>query len=167
MPIPKLRRVNTIGIQYIRGERRREEYDKILADHLGLDDDEILRIGEVNNKRFLVKLDSAETYARIIDRFSGQPQVIEEDLIVVIDDICSYQTKVTVRQVPFEVSKDDLYKIFGIYGRVFNITEGTIVGGRYQGWQSSDFFCIYGCHNTHSKLSLLQRYTNICISFLP
>ena len=35
----------------------------------------------------LVKLDSAETYSRIIDGFSGQPQVIDQDLIVVIDDV--------------------------------------------------------------------------------
>ena len=27
-----------------------------------------------------------------------------------------------------------------MYGRAFNITEGSIVGGRYQGWQSSDYF---------------------------
>ena len=166
MPIPKLRRVNTIGIRYIRGERRREEYDKILADHLGLDDDEILRIGEVNNKRFLVKLDSAETYSRIIDGFSGQPQVIEEDLIVVIDDVCSYQTKVTVRQVPFEVSKDDLYKIFVIYGRISTL-RGYNCRRQIPGLAIFRFFCIYGCHNTRSKLSVLQRHTDICISFLP
>ena len=87
MVIPKLRRVNTIGIRYIRGERRREEYDKILADHLGLEDDEILRIGEVNNKRFLVKLDSAETYKRIIDEFSVHPQVIDDNIKIVVDDV--------------------------------------------------------------------------------
>lgn len=84
MPIPKLRRINTIGIRYIRGERRREEYDKILADHLGLDDAEILRIGEVNNKRFFVKLDSDETYESIIDGFNGEPQVIDDNIIVVM-----------------------------------------------------------------------------------
>ena len=121
MPIPKLRRINTIGIRYLRGERRREEYDKILADHLKLEDEEIIRIGEVNNKRFLVKLDCYETYMKIINDFSDKPQKIDEETIVMIDDVCSYQTKVTVRQVPFEITQDHLYMIFGSYGKVFNI----------------------------------------------
>ena len=139
MPIPRKRRVDTIGVRYLRGERRREEYDKILIDHLGVEDEDVLGIGEVNNKRFLVKLETNE-YKRVINDFCGRPQMISDDIVVMIDDVCSYQTKVIVRQVPFEIDLDDLMNIFSRYGKVNNICQGSILGGRYQGKPSSDFF---------------------------
>ena len=57
MFIPKRRRQNSIGVKYVQGIIKDEHYEQIFETILGLNDEDILKIDEVNTKHFTFKVE--------------------------------------------------------------------------------------------------------------
>ena len=133
MVIPKIKRVNTIGIRYVNGEVKEEHYVKIIKDTLGIQDDEIFGLGDWSKKRFVVKVKTSTRYAYIVENFVGQEIVLDENNTILIDDVSSYKNRVVVKYVPWEFDNNVLKNILGRYGRVENIINCTWKSGDYKG----------------------------------
>ena len=110
MGFPEKKRVNTIGIRYIKGEREDSHYRTIIVDILGVSEDEIGGICEMGPKRFMLKVASAEIYLRICREFvhGGYAYRISDDIEFEVDDISTYKNRVRVTKVPFEMENEEL-----------------------------------------------------------
>ena len=118
MPAPELKRVNTLGIRLVEGRLTMEIYDKIIDDILGLDVDDLYGIGERNDYKFLLKLNTEEKYEEICNNFTASNISVAPGIVIEVNDISSYRTRIVVKDIPFELSEDMLKLILGEYGKV-------------------------------------------------
>ena len=119
--VPELKRVNTIGIRLLEGRLTGDLYEKIIETTLGIDIDDLYGIGERNEYKFLLKLNTEEKYQEICDNFTASNITVEAGVVIEVNDISSYRTRVVVRDIPFELSEDTLKLILGQYGKVERI----------------------------------------------
>ena len=68
MGIPEKKRVNTIGIRYIKGEREDSHYRAIIVDILGVSEDEIGGICEMGPKVY-VKGHICRSLSKVMQEF--------------------------------------------------------------------------------------------------
>ena len=119
MEIPKRKRVNTLGIRYLRGTAEDKHYDRILKDILGLTKRDVIAIDERDNMHILFKVATKETYDRICDENTYIHYEVEENnAIIVVEDLSSYRTKVAIKHIPFEVTSNDILGILENYGDI-------------------------------------------------
>ena len=95
MIIPKRRRVNTIGVKYVKGVIKDEHYDIVIESILGLNDEDILKIEESTSTRFLFQL-GKENYDYVCSNHVCKFLTLDEDSIIMIEDISSYKPEVNV-----------------------------------------------------------------------
>ena len=109
MEIPKRKRVNTLGIRYLKGTIKDSHYDMILGNFLGLVKADIVALDERDNMHILFKVATEETYNRICNEKTFENiEVGQNEAIAVVEDISSYHTKVLIRNIPFEISCDEI-----------------------------------------------------------
>ena len=90
MCFPKIKRVNTVGIKYTKGEREDSHYVKIIFDVLDVSEDEIGGICEMGPKRIMLKVTSARTYERLCMIYVGATCKIGDDIEFEVDDVSTY-----------------------------------------------------------------------------
>ena len=90
MCFPKIKRVNTVGIKYTKGEREDSHYVKIIVDVLEVSEEEIGGICEMGPKRIMLKVTSARTYERLCMIYVGATCKIGDDIEFEVDDVSTY-----------------------------------------------------------------------------
>ena len=133
MVIPLIKRVNTVGIKYVKGERSIDHYENIIENILGIPIDEIVGLGECGKKKFLVKIKSERLYQQICLKLVGETKTVDENHKIVIEDLSPYKDRVRVVNVPFELPNEALRRLLSNYGKVENIITGEIKEGRLKG----------------------------------
>ena len=119
MIIPKRRRVNTIGVKYVKGVIKDEHYEQIIETILGLRDEDILKIHESASTRFLFQLNKVN-YDYVCKHHVCKFLTLDEDSIIMIEDISSYKTEVYISGIRFDISEEEVLNILGNYGIVKN-----------------------------------------------
>ena len=74
MPVPTIKRINTVGIKYLSGRLKEEHFEKIIEKILKVKEDEVYGIAERGNK-FLLKVTTEERYQSICENFIGKHDV--------------------------------------------------------------------------------------------
>ena len=138
MGFPKLKRVNTVGIRYTKGERDEAHYWEIINNKLGVPKDQIYGMAEMGPKRFMVKFHSFFTYNKVVKEFDGKSFTIDNDHDVEIEDLSTYKNRVRVQKVPFEMDENSLKNLLGRYGKVENVTTSLKKFGDYDGMLSDE-----------------------------
>ena len=115
MGFPKIKRVNTIGIRYTKGERDESHYEEIIEHILKVSVDGIAGICEWGPKRFILKVSTSNTYLRISNDFVGKTMKIDNDNEFEVDDMSTYKNRVRVTKVPFEMHIEDLKSLLERY----------------------------------------------------
>ena len=136
MAAPRVKRLNTIGIRYLEGERVDDDLPLILDVTLGINDEDFTGISNSGKDRVMVKLRNQMTYDELCLRFANETLDIEDGdrkLKVRVEDLSTYRTKVIVRNVPFELTDFMLRDILVDYGEVHRINQCTRQYGRYKG----------------------------------
>lgn len=130
---PVLKRINTIGIRFIKGEKTDDLLEKIIEDKLGIHLDEICGLADYGPKRHLVKVKTTQKYGYLVDRFLGFPIRVDRNTDIEIDDISSYKSRVKIQRFAFEMSMETLTELLARYGEVDKVIRGKKRGGKYNG----------------------------------
>ena len=117
MVVPKMKRINTIGIRFTKGEKTEDSLVKIL-DKIGIPLHEVGGMVNYGIKRHMIKLKTEQMYQHLIARYIGYPIKVDNTLEVEIDDLSSYKDRVKVTRVPFEMTSDMLKEFMGRFGEV-------------------------------------------------
>ena len=120
MPVPTLKRVNTVGVRYITGEIKAEHFEIIIEQLLHIPEDEVIGIDE-RYKKFLLKVDNEARYLNICENYTEMQMNVEPGVVIEVSDISSYRSRVVVRDVPFEVGNEKLKLLLSQYGHVEKI----------------------------------------------
>ena len=118
---PVLKRVNTIGIRFTKGEKTEAILEKAIEDKLGIHISEIAFLAAWESKKHLVKVISWQVYERIVSRYVGYPIRIDNEHEIEVDDISSYKDCLKITRMPFEMTQDTLKELLGQYGQVDNL----------------------------------------------
>ena len=121
MGFPKIKRVNTVGIRFTKGERNDGHYLEIIEHILGIERNEIHGLAEMGPKKFMIKFKALFTYNRIVQEFVGKPITIDDSHEFEVDDISTYKNRVQVKKVPFEMEDATLKTLLERFGKVENI----------------------------------------------
>ena len=113
MGFPKLKRVNTIGIRFTKGEKSGSHYLEIIENVLCVPRDEIYGIAEMGPKKFMLKLKTFSTYNRLIKDFEGKVTKLDDDHEFALDDLSTYKNRVRVQKVPFGMDVNTLKTLLG------------------------------------------------------
>ena len=117
MPVPELKRVNTVGIRLVEGSLTGKLYEKIIEDVLRIDVDDLYGIGERNESKFLLKLNTEEKYQEICDNFTASNIIVAPGVVIEVNDISAYRTRIVVRDIPFELNENIIKQVFGQFGK--------------------------------------------------
>ena len=79
MGFPKLKRVNTVGIRYTKGERNEDHYFEIINNILKVTRDQIFGMAEMGKKKFMLKLNTFATYNELVNEFVGKRLIIDDE----------------------------------------------------------------------------------------
>ena len=84
MPVPTLKRVNTVGIRYVTGQIKEEHFEIIIEQLLQIPEDEVFGIDE-RYRKFLLKVNKEERYQTICENYTEmqmnvEPEVDDEQL---------------------------------------------------------------------------------------
>ena len=131
MGFPKLRRVNTVGIRYTKGERDESQYFEIINNKLFIERDQIYGMAEMGPKKLMVKLNTFATYDRLVKDYVGKTIVIDDEHEVEVEDLSTYKNRVRVQKVPFEMDDNSLRNLLERYGKVENINTSRKTFGDY------------------------------------
>ena len=118
LEIPEIKKINNIGVAYIRGERKDPHYRHIIENILRVPEVEVLGIAPRGRDKFLFKVSNSKMYDYICKNFTCKEFVLDENTVIRIDDISSYGTRIHVSRVPMERTNDSLSQDFSFYGEV-------------------------------------------------
>ena len=122
-----------MGIRYIKGTKSFDHYETIIENVLKLPINEIAGLGDVGNKRFMLKISSYPRYQKLCRDFVGQTISLDDKHVIQVDDLSSYKDRVRVTNVPFELHNHVLQKLLSRYGKVENIIICMIRNGKLSG----------------------------------
>ena len=116
-----LKRENTIGITYVKGEIEETHYELVIEKTFGVPESEILGIDDRGNTRFLFKVLTPEVYEHICKHFAGRDIPIGNGNVIQVDDISSCGTIIEISCVPFEINNTMLTGMILRFGDVYTI----------------------------------------------
>ena len=125
---PKVKKVNTISLRFVKGERSRELAKYILKDIFKLQPKDIFGIGNEGKASIHVKFRSTDVYNDISTQYHGEHLRIDldEETTVQVIDVSTYSIKVSMKNVPFELSNTAIDKILQNYGSVNKVLLNSI-----------------------------------------
>ena len=118
MDVPEIKRINTIGITYDKGDHIKSHFREVIHNLLGVPDAEVSGIDTRGPNRWLFKLHSTQRYEHIVEHFTGQDYPLGLHNVIRIDDISSYNTRVQLSRVPLEITNDTLTQVMSKFGKV-------------------------------------------------
>ena len=121
MVIPKLKRVNTIGIRFTKGDKTPDILDTVIVSKLGIPKHELAGLANYGPKKHMIKVKTLQMYEHLVLRYVGYPIRVDNDHEIEVDDLSSYKDRVKVTRVPFEMSRRTLKDLLGRYGQVDNV----------------------------------------------
>ena len=123
---PRFKHINTIAIRFDEGERNRDVAKVLLRDILRLKPSDIGGVGNEGRNSIHVKFTTAAVYKFICDKYHGKTIQVDEDTEVKLEDVSTYVTKVTIRNIPFEFPNAQLRRILESFGIVRNIEDKVV-----------------------------------------
>ena len=133
MVVPKVKRTNTIGIRFTKGERSDEILEKIIEDKLGIPVHELAGIMNCGLKKYMVRVRSDQMYKHLCDRYVGYTIRVDSNHEIEIDDLSSYKDRIKVMRVPFEIPTGSLKDFMSRYGKVDNVIMCSKREGKFKG----------------------------------
>ena len=116
---PIFDKVNTLGVTFKQGEISDFQYEAILENLMGIEDEsEILGIENKCDLRFIFKVSSSLRYSELRKSFSCRDIKLNNGSIIRVDDISTKGTIVDISRVPFEFTNEMLSKVLSKYGDV-------------------------------------------------
>ena len=166
MVLPKLKKINTVGIRFTKGQRKDAHYEMIIEGILKVQESDIAGIAEMGPKRFMLKVSTHYVYQDICRHFIGKTLKIDDDHEFEIDDLSTYKHRVRVRKVPFEMNDYALKSLMERYGRVENINPSYKRYGSYERvlsderivWMIVDFSIPSSLYITDSQTFMFFSY---------
>ena len=131
MGVPELKRVNTIGVNYEKGDFKDQHFRNIIENILGVPENEVLGIDTRGTARFIVKVSSKNRYENICKNYTGRDYVLDHHHVIRFEDISSYGTRIQVSRVPMEIDNETLSKVFSKFGEVLSCHEYFRIIGDY------------------------------------
>ena len=132
MVVPKLKRINTIGIRFIKGEKDDKILEKVIEDKLGIPVHELAGLADYGPKKHMLKVRSYQMYKHLSDKFVGYPIKGGNDYKIEIYDVSSYKDRVKITRVPFEMTPKMIKDLMVQYGQVDNVIMCTKRGGKFK-----------------------------------
>ena len=114
MAEPIIKRVNTVALRFAEGERSKQKARYLLRDIFRLQSRDILGVGFEGKFSINVKFRSSEVYNQVCSLHHGETYNVgtaERVSEVKVIDISSYSVKVTMKNVPFELTNPQLTRI--------------------------------------------------------
>ena len=133
MAVPLIKRVNTIGVKYTKGEFRESQLGEIIENILEIAEGEVAGISVMGKFRFMIKVSTFERYNEIGENYVGQVVSIDESCEIRIEDVSSYKNRVRMKFVPFELNNDALRMLLERFGKVENVVSCYRRQGKYKG----------------------------------
>ena len=109
----KMKRVNSIGIRFTKGEKTNELLEKIIEDKLGIPAHELAEMFHWGAKRHIVKVSTAQMYKHICDRYIGYPIRVDSTHEIEIDDLSTPKDRIKMTRVPLEMSQRSIENLRG------------------------------------------------------
>ena len=125
--VPKLPRVNTIGIRFTKGTKSPSILKKVMHDKLGIPIEELAGLGDYGLKKHLIKVHSTQMFDHLVERYVGFPIRVDNDHEIEVDDVSSYKDRVKITRVPFEMSINSLKLLLERYGQVDRVIQCTSI----------------------------------------
>ena len=115
--VPLLKRVNTIDVRYVEGNRDEDHYEKIVEEILGVSEDELIGFDDEipGSKQLMIKVSTAAKYKYICDNLIGEKFTVASGHVIQIEDLSSYRVRVILSGVPFELTNDSVSKLLSNY----------------------------------------------------
>ena len=101
----QLKRVNSVGIRFTKGEKTNELIEKIVEDKLGIAVHELAGMVHWGPKRHVVKVKTKQMYQHICGRYVGYPIRLDSNHEIEIDDLSSQKNRVKITRIPLEMSE--------------------------------------------------------------
>ncbi|XP_069953059.1 uncharacterized protein [Cherax quadricarinatus] len=137
------RRVNTIGIELLRGAITPSSAQillpKIIRETYGIQDSELYGVALNGAHRVFVKLLAATVYESVVTRFQDVCFDVTPAVRVRLVDVSRYYTWIKLRNVPFEANEADIRNVFEKYGTVHSAQQGKWIMGAYTGMPEGTF----------------------------
>ena len=128
MTEPIIKRVNTVSIRFAEGERSKPKARYLLRDVFKLKNTDIFGVGFEGKYSIHVKFTTAQVYNEVCRLHHGNTYDVgtrERVCQVKLIDVSSYSVKVSMKNVPFELSNTQLERILNCYGTVDKIELNT------------------------------------------
>ena len=119
---PQLKYINTISLKFIEGDRNYTDVIHVLRDQIGLSKEEIRGLDFFGKDAVHVKLDNSEVYNTTIEIHGNNKFDTDKGSVIEIIDISSYKTKVSLKNVPFDLPNAVLRNILERHGDVESIS---------------------------------------------
>ncbi|XP_069957545.1 uncharacterized protein [Cherax quadricarinatus] len=143
MALSVRRRVNTIGIELLRGAISPSSVQvllpTIIRETYGIQDDEVYGVALNGAYRIFVKLNSTSVYESLVTRFQDVSLDATPAVKVRLIDVSRHFTWVKIRNVPFEADEADIRSVFETYGTVHLAQKGKWTAGAYMGRPEGTF----------------------------
>nr|XP_053652758.1 uncharacterized protein LOC128702506 [Cherax quadricarinatus] len=137
------RRVNTVGIQLVRGAISPQAapvlLPLIIRDTYGIQDEELYGVALNGAYKVFVKLLNTDVYERLVEKYQDVRVDVNSMVSVRLHDVSRHYTWVRVRNVPFEADETDIRNVFKDYGTVHLAQPGKWVEGAYVGYPEGTF----------------------------
>ncbi|XP_069946825.1 uncharacterized protein [Cherax quadricarinatus] len=164
------RRVNTVGIQLVRGaitpENEQVLLPKIIRDTYGIADKDLYGVALNGAYRIFVKLLYEPVYEQLVEQFQDLCVDVSPDVHVRMVDVSRQYTWVKLRNVPFEADATDLRSVFRRYGVIHMAKQGMWVAGAYVGLPDGSFTLKMSlCHAIPSYVYLDDFRTQVMVSY--
>ena len=118
----QLKNINTISLKFIEGDRNYTDVVHVLRDQIGLHKEEILGLDFFGKDAVHVKLDNSEVYNTTIEIHGNNKFDTVKGSVIEIIDISSYKTKVSLKNLPFDLPNAVLRNILERHGVVESIS---------------------------------------------
>ena len=128
---PVVKRVNTISFKFIKGKRSAKACFLLLKHEFKLPLKHVTGLGEEGKNCIHIKLANKHIYTQLVS-YHGEQYEVDEDTTIKLLDASTYQSRVYIRNVPFELNNGAISRLLGYYGSVDHVETCTV--------KETDFF---------------------------
>ena len=150
MDAPVLKRVNTIGIRFTKGDKIQDVREKAMEDKLA-------GLASFGPKKHMVKVKSCQEYERLVTRYVGYPIRVDNEHEIEVDDLSSYKDHVKITNMPFEMTQKRLKSLLRRYGQVDRLIMCNNRERRYQNIPTDEAIAWMKIERLVKEMKVLRR----------